>query len=55
LVIESDPKEKYGYLSTNNPYKNLILDLHSWLEANENSGVFTCSHVDDDDGITIHG
>jgi len=55
LVCESGPEEKYGYLSTNKPYKNFILDLDFKLEANGNSGVFIRSHVGGDDGITIRG
>lgn len=55
LVCESGPEEKYGYLSTNKPYKNFILDLDFKLEANGNSGVFIRSHVGGEDRTTIRG
>lgn len=55
LVCESGPEKKYGYLSTNRPYKNFILDLDFKLEANGNSGVFIRSHVAGEDGTTIRG
>ncbi|WP_339706691.1 DUF1080 domain-containing protein [uncultured Kriegella sp.] len=55
LVCESGPEAKYGYLSTNKPYKNFILDLDFKLEANGNSGVFIRSHVGGEDGTTIRG
>ncbi|WP_209404727.1 DUF1080 domain-containing protein [Pseudozobellia sp. WGM2] len=55
LICESGPEEKYGYLSTNKPYKNFILNLDFKLEANGNSGVFIRSHVGGDDGTTIRG
>lgn len=55
LVCESGPEEKYGYLSTNKPYKDFILNLDFKLEANGNSGVFIRSHVGGEDGTTIRG
>lgn len=55
LVCESGPEKKYGYLSTNKPYKNFILDLDFKLEANGNSGIFIRSHVGGKDGTTIRG
>lgn len=55
LVCESGPEAKYGYLSTNKPYKNFVLNLDFKLEANGNSGVFIRSHVGGDDGTTIRG
>jgi hypothetical protein len=55
LVCESGPEKKYGYLSTNRPYKNFILGLDFKLEANGNSGVFIRSHVAGEDGTTIRG
>ncbi|MUH34793.1 DUF1080 domain-containing protein [Zobellia amurskyensis] len=55
LVCESGPEAKYGYLSTNKPYKNFILNLDFKLEANGNSGIFIRSHVGGDDGTTIRG
>ncbi|MDT7829026.1 DUF1080 domain-containing protein [Pricia sp. S334] len=55
LVCESGPEEKYGYLATNKPYKNFILNLDFKLESNGNSGIFIRSHVGGDDGTTIRG
>lgn len=55
LVCESGPEEKYGYLSTNKPYKNFILDLDFKLEANGNSGVFIRSDIGGIEGTTIRG
>lgn len=55
LICESGPEEKYGYLSTNKPYKNFILNLDFKLEANGNSGIFIRSHVGGNDGTTISG
>jgi len=52
LVCESGPDKQYGYLSTNKPYKNFILDLHFKLEANGNSGVFIRSGIE---GTKISG
>ncbi len=52
LVCESGPDKKYGYLSTNKPYKNFILELDFKLEANGNSGVFIRSSIE---GTKISG
>ena len=52
LVCESGPDKQYGYLSTNNFYKNFILTLKFKQEANGNSGVFFRSGID---GIKISG
>ena len=46
LVCESGPEAKYGYLGTENYYKNFILNLEFMQEANGNSGVFFRSTVD---------
>jgi len=52
LVCESGPDKQYGYLSTDKPYKNFILDLKFKLEANGNSGVFIRSGIE---GTKISG
>ena len=52
LVCESGPDKQYGYLSTNKPYKNFVLDLYFKLEANGNSGVFIRSGIE---GTKISG
>jgi len=52
LVCESGPDKQYGYLSTDKPYKNFILDLFFKLEANGNSGVFIRSGIE---GTKISG
>ena len=52
LICESGPDKKYGYLSTNQSYKNFILTLQFKLEANGNSGVFIRSSID---GTKING
>ena len=46
LVCESGPDKKYGYLGTENFYKNFMLSLDFKQEANGNSGVFFRSTVD---------
>ncbi|MFX0556286.1 3-keto-disaccharide hydrolase [Maribacter sp. CXY002] len=46
LVCESGPDAGYGYLATNEFYKNFILELDFKQEANGNSGVFIRSTVD---------
>ena len=46
LVCESGPEKKYGYLGTENFYKNFVLTLDFKQEANGNSGVFFRSTVD---------
>lgn len=40
LICESGPKAEYGYLSTENFYKNFELSLEFKQENNGNSGVF---------------
>lgn len=45
LICESGPDREYGYLRTNNFYKNFILKLEFKQEANGNSGVFFRSTV----------
>lgn len=52
LVCESGPDKAYGYLGTEKPYKNFILDLDFKQEANGNSGVFIRSSID---GVDITG
>jgi hypothetical protein len=52
LVCESGPDKQYGYLSTNKPYKNFILELDFKLESNGNSGIFIRSNIK---GTTIQG
>lgn len=52
LVCESGPDKQYGYLSTNESYKNFVLTLQFKQEANGNSGVFFRSSID---GVKISG
>ncbi|MFA4869970.1 MAG: DUF1080 domain-containing protein [Pedobacter sp.] len=52
LVCESGTDKAYGYLSTNQTYKNFILDLKFKQEADGNSGVFIRSDID---GVKIKG
>lgn len=52
LVCESGPDAGYGYLATDERYKNFILDLDFKQEADGNSGVFIRSTVD---GTTVSG
>jgi hypothetical protein len=52
LVCESGPDVGYGYLATNEPYKNFILELDFKQEADGNSGVFIRSTVN---GTTVSG
>ena len=52
LVCESGPDKQYGYLSTNQSYKNFILTLDFKLESNGNSGVFIRSSIK---GTKING
>ena len=52
LVCESGPDKQYGYLSTNQPYKNFTLTLEFKQEANGNSGVFFRSSIE---GTKISG
>ncbi len=46
LVCESGPDAQYGYLGTNEQYKNFELTLEFKQEANGNSGVFIRSTVE---------
>ena len=52
LICESGPDAEYGYLATDKPYKNFILDLDFKQEADGNSGVFIRSSVE---GTTVSG
>lgn len=52
LICESGPDKQYGYLSTNNAYKNFELTLKFKQEANGNSGVFIRSSIE---GTKISG
>lgn len=46
LVGESGPDEEYGYLATENNYKNFVLQLEFLQEADGNSGVFFRSKIE---------
>ena len=46
LICESGPNAQYGYLGTDDYYKNFVLNLEFMQEANGNSGVFFRSTVD---------
>jgi len=52
MVCESGPDKQYGYLSTNDNYKNFELTLQFKQEANGNSGVFFRSSIE---GVKISG
>lgn len=52
LVCESGPDEQYGYLGTDEHYKNFELTLEFKQEAKGNSGVFIRSTVE---GTTVSG
>ena len=52
LVCESGPDNQYGYLSTDQSYKNFELTLDFKQEANGNSGVFFRSSIE---GVKISG
>lgn len=52
LICESGPDEEYGYLGTNEHYKNFELNLDFLQEADGNSGVFIRSTVD---GVKVSG
>lgn len=52
LVCESGPDEEYGYLATNETFKNFELNLDFKQEADGNSGVFIRSSLD---GTKISG
>ncbi|SHG62653.1 protein of unknown function [Fodinibius roseus] len=52
LVCESGPDREYGYLSTEENYKNFVLELDFKQESNGNSGVFIRSSLE---GTKISG
>ena len=52
LVCESGPDEEYGYLSTDEKYKNFELSLEFKQNADGNSGVFFRSSIE---GVKISG
>ncbi|WP_348771717.1 DUF1080 domain-containing protein [Maribacter sp. MMG018] len=52
LICESGPDAGYGYLATDNHYKNFIVELDFKQEADGNSGVFIRSTVE---GTTVSG
>lgn len=46
LICESGPDQQYGYLATEKPYADFVLELEFKQEANGNSGVFFRSTID---------
>ncbi len=52
LVSESGPDAQYGYLATDEPFKDFELTLEFLQEADGNSGVFIRSTVD---GTKVNG
>ncbi len=52
LVCESGPDKEYGYLATDEHYKNFELNLDFKQEADGNSGVFIRSTIE---GVKISG
>ena len=52
LICESGPDEEYGYLSTNEKFKNFELSLEFKQNAEGNSGVFFRSSIE---GVKISG
>ncbi len=52
LVCESGPDKEYGYLNTNEKFKNFELSLEFKQNADGNSGVFFRSSID---GVKING
>lgn len=52
LVCESGPDKQYGYLATDNEYKDFELTLEFKQESNGNSGVFFHSQIE---GTKISG
>lgn len=52
LICESGPDKGYGYLSTDKPYDDFILELEFKQESNGNSGVFIRSDIE---GTKISG
>lgn len=47
LICESGPDEEYGYLATNQSFKNFELTVEFKQEADGNSGVFFRSFIED--------
>ena len=52
LVCESGPDKGYGYLATDDSYKNFVLTVEFMQEDNGNSGVFIRSDIE---GTKISG
>ncbi len=52
LICESGPEKKYGYLNTNDKYKDFELSLEFKQNADGNSGVFFRSSIE---GVKISG
>ena len=52
LVCESGPDEEYGYLATEEHYKNFELNLEFKQESSGNSGVFIRSTIE---GVKVSG
>lgn len=52
LICESGPKEEYGYLATEQKYKDFVLELDFKQVSNGNSGVFFRSSLN---GTKISG
>lgn len=52
LICESGPDKEYGYLSTNQKFKNFELSLEFKQDAEGNSGVFFRSSIE---GVKISG
>ena len=46
LICESGPNAEYGYLGTDDYYKDFVLNLEFMQEANGNSGVFFRSTIE---------
>jgi Domain of Unknown Function (DUF1080) len=46
LICESGPDKQYGYLATDNNYKDFKLTVEFFQEANGNSGVFFHSYIE---------
>ena len=52
LICESGPEKQYGYLSTNESFKNFDFTVQFKQESNGNSGVFFRSGIE---GVKISG
>jgi hypothetical protein len=52
LICESGPDKEYGYLATDDHYKDFILNLDFKQEADGNSGVFIRSTIE---GVKVSG